>query len=117
MTTSPGAGPRRTNDPMLLILTSLASGPKHGHALALDIEDFAAVRLGPGSLYGAIARLDEQGLIEALPADDRRQPYRITAAGRTVLAETMAQYRTLVEVGTSRLAIGGTGDGSFGAPA
>ena len=64
-----------------LILTSLSSGPKHGHALLLDIESFAGARLGPGTLYGAITRLEQRGLIEPLDADDRRRPYRITAAG------------------------------------
>ena len=59
---------------------SLADGPKHGHALAKDIEGFAGVRLGPGALYGAITRLDERGLIEPAGGDDRRRPYRITGA-------------------------------------
>ena len=35
------SGLRKANDPPLLILVSLADGPKHGHALAKDIEDFA----------------------------------------------------------------------------
>jgi DNA-binding PadR family transcriptional regulator len=60
----PAGGLRRANDPPLLILISLAEGPKHGHALAKDIEDFAKVKLGPGALYGAITRLEERGLIE-----------------------------------------------------
>ena len=47
----------RSNDPPVLILTSLASGPKHGYALLQDIQSFAGVTLGPGTLYGAIARL------------------------------------------------------------
>ncbi len=72
-------GLRRPNDPPILILTSLADGPKHGHALAKDIEAFAGVVLGPGALYGAITRLEERGLIEALESDDRRRPYRITS--------------------------------------
>src|SRR5436305_1120262 len=55
-------GLRRENDPPLLILVSLADGPKHGHALARDIEGFADVTLGPGALYGAITRLEERGL-------------------------------------------------------
>ena len=74
-----------TNDPPLLILTSLASGPKHGHALLLDIESFSGARLGPGTLYGAITRLEQRGLIEPLDSDDRRRPYRITAAGSEAL--------------------------------
>ena len=92
------------NDPGLLILTSLSSGPKHGHALLLDIEGFAGVRLGPGTLYGAISRLEEHGLIERLDADDRRRPYRLTAAGTTELADSLAAMRQIVEIGTVRLA-------------
>ena len=97
---------RRSNDPPLLILTSLAGGPKHGHALAKDIEAFAGVRLGPGALYGAITRLEEQALIEPLPSDDRRRPYRITAAGSAALADVAADMRQLADVGISRLGLG-----------
>ena len=100
-TVSPGV--RRANDPPLLILTSLAAGPKHGQALAKDIEAFAGVRLGPGALYGAITRLEERGLIEPLDAEDRRRPYRLTAAGAAALAETVAELRKIVEVGRERL--------------
>jgi len=95
---------RRPNDPPVLILTSLADGPKHGHALAKDIEQFAGVTLGPGALYGAITRLEERGLIEALPAEDRRRPYRITAAGSTALTAAVAEMRRLADVGAERLA-------------
>lgn len=98
-----GPGLRRANDPPLLILTSLAEGPKHGHALAKDIEDFAGVSLGPGALYGAITRLEERGLIEALAADDRRRPYRITPSGQAALADAVAEMRRLAEVGADRL--------------
>jgi len=93
----------RANDPPFLILTSLSSGPKHGHALLLDIESFAGVRLGPGTLYGAITRLEQRGLIEPLGADDRRRPYRITAAGSESLSAALADLRKLVNEGTSRL--------------
>jgi DNA-binding PadR family transcriptional regulator len=96
-------GLNRPNDPPLLILTSLAEGPKHGHALAKDIEDFAGVSLGPGALYGAITRLEERGLIEPLPSDDRRQPYRITAAGSVALADAVQAMQRLAEVGARRL--------------
>ena len=96
-------GLRRPNDPPVLILTSLASGPKHGHALAKDIEEFAGVALGPGTLYGASTRLEERGLIEPLGSDDRRRPYRITAAGAGALADVLADMQRLAAVGTSRL--------------
>lgn len=93
----------RSNDPPTLILMSLAGGAKHGHALLKDIEHFAGVRLGPGALYGAITRLEERGLIEPLASDDRRRPYRITAAGSQTLADSVAQMRQLVNVGQARL--------------
>ena len=59
-----------SNDPGLLVLVSLASSPRHGHAILLDIADFAGVRLGPGTLYGAIGRLESDGLIEAIAPRD-----------------------------------------------
>src|ERR1700735_4185634 len=67
--------------PATLILSSLADGPKHGYALTKDIEAFAGVRLAPGTLYEALTRLVGQDLIEAVDSDDRRRPYRLTAAG------------------------------------
>src|SRR3974390_1037484 len=94
---------QRSNDPPLLILTSLAEGPKHGHALAKDIEAFAGVRLGPGTLYGAITRLEERGLIEPLASSDRRRPYRITPAGTAALGQAVADMRRLADVGAARL--------------
>jgi DNA-binding PadR family transcriptional regulator len=91
-----------TNDPPLLILTSLASGPKHGHALLLDIESFSGARLGPGTLYGAITRLEQRGLIEPLDSDDRRRPYRITAAGSESLSAALADLGRILAEGTAR---------------
>ena len=93
----------RTNEPGVLILTSLASGPKHGYALAKDIEDFAGVTLGPGTLYGAITRLEERGLIEATAGDHRRRPYRITADGRAALAAVVRDMRAIADEGAARL--------------
>jgi DNA-binding PadR family transcriptional regulator len=101
----PPSGLRRPNDPPILILTSLAAGPKHGHALAKDIDEFAGVHLGPGALYGAITRLEERGLIEALGSDDRRRPYRITAAGSAALAEAVRDMRRIADVGVARLGL------------
>ena len=90
-------------EPAVLVLTSLAEGPKHGYALAKDIESFAGVRLGPGTLYGALSRLEERGWIEALPADDRRRPYQITSAGAQNLAGHLAAARRVTETGLRRL--------------
>lgn len=99
-------GLHRLNDPPVLILTSLADGPKHGHALAKDIAEFAGVSLGPGALYGAITRLEERGLIEPLASADRRRPYKITAAGSAALAEVVTEMRRIAEVGARRLSVG-----------
>ena len=99
----------RSNEPPVLILTSLAAGPKHGYALTQDIEQFAGVTLGPGTLYGAIGRLEERGLIEPdlSGTDERRRPYRITAAGRAALEAAVRDMRTLADEGAARLGLGG----------
>lgn len=94
----------RSNDPSLLIMTSLASGPRHGYGLFQDIESFAGQRLGPGTLYGAIARLEERGLIEGMTPEGRTRPYRLTAAGQLELQSTLQHLRTVLDEGTSRLA-------------
>jgi DNA-binding PadR family transcriptional regulator len=93
----------RLAGPASLILSSLAEGPKHGWALTKDIEAFATVRLAPGTLYEALNRLEGLGLIEALPSDDRRRPYKLTAAGADALAEHLARQKRAVDVGLSRL--------------
>ncbi len=106
MTRDQGSTPlRRPNDPSLLILTSLAGGAKHGYALSKDIEDFAGVTLSPGTLYGAITRLEERGLIAPEAEVERRRPYRITAAGSAALAEVVADMSRLASVGTQRLGL------------
>ncbi len=98
---------KHTNDPPLLILTSLAGGAKHGHALLKDIEAFAGVSLGPGALYGAITRLEQRGLIEPLASDDRRRPYRLTGAGAANLAATVTELDRILDAGRTRLDLAG----------
>lgn len=90
-------------DPALLILTSLAGGPKHGYAIIQDTEEQAGVTLGPGTLYGALARLEERGQIRALPGEDRRRPYELTASGSAVLAQRLRAMRNLATQGLARL--------------
>ncbi len=93
----------RFSDPSLLILSSLASGPKHGYAMMEDILEFSGTRLEPGTLYGALTRLEQRGWIEALEATDRRRPYRLTGEGVTVLREQLATMQRVVSVGLQRL--------------
>jgi DNA-binding PadR family transcriptional regulator len=87
----------------VLVLTSLAGGPKHGYALIKDIEQFAGVTLGPGTLYGALARLEDSGLVKALPAEKRRHPYEITAAGTAALTEQLRRDEMIARVGLARV--------------
>ena len=94
----------RFSDPALLILSSLAGGPKHGYGMMNDIEAITGVRLGPGTLYGALARLEAAGLIESLPAEDRRRPYELTGMGAAALREQLTLLRKLASAGLKRLA-------------
>jgi DNA-binding PadR family transcriptional regulator len=97
-------GLARFGEPGVLVLLSLSDGAKHGYAITADVVDQTGVRLGPGTLYGSLTKLVERGLIAALPSDDRRRPYEITAAGRAALAAQLATWSRVVETGQSRLA-------------
>ncbi len=94
----------RLSDPPLLIMASLAAGPKHGYAMMQDILQFSGQRLEPGTLYGALTRLEARGWIEPLPTDERRRPYRLTAAGAAALAEQLRQMERVAATGLRRLA-------------
>jgi DNA-binding PadR family transcriptional regulator len=91
------------SDPTLLVLSSLAGGDKHGYAMMEDIERFAGVRLGPGTLYGAITRLEQRGWIRPVNSKDRRQPYTITSAGREHLHNQLADLGRVVRAAMRRL--------------
>jgi DNA-binding PadR family transcriptional regulator len=95
--------------PATFILSSLAEGPKHGYALTKDIEAFAGLRLAPGTLYEALNRLEAQCFIEAVPSDDRRKPYKLTATGAAALRAHLHAQREAADIGLRRLA------GSWGA--
>jgi DNA-binding PadR family transcriptional regulator len=85
----------RESDPGLLIMLSLLDGPKHGYAMIEEIERVVGVRLSPGTLYGAIARLAKRGLIEPLSTEDRRQPYRLTGAGAQLARDKLTRLASL----------------------
>ena len=85
------------------MLTSLADGPNHGYAITADVQELAGINLGPGTLYGALSRLEDRGLIEALPAEDRRRPYRLTSSGRTALEEQLRSLEAVATRGLRRL--------------
>ena len=94
----------RFSEPALLILISLADSPKHGYAMTQDIEAVSGQRLGPGTLYGAITRLEDAKWIEPLPAEDRRRPYKLTSAGTRVLKARLETMRAMTKAAQARLA-------------
>jgi DNA-binding PadR family transcriptional regulator len=85
------------------VLTSLTGGPKHGYSLIQDIGSMSGVTMGPGTLYGVLARLEEEGLVEALPAEDRRRPYRLTSLGAATLRERLETISNVARIGLARL--------------
>ncbi len=93
----------RFTEPSLLVLSSLAGGAKHGYAITQDVQEMAGVELGPGTLYGALARLEERGLIEPLPAEARRRPYRLTAVGAAALERRLSALERVAGIGLRRL--------------
>jgi len=94
----------RLSEPALHILIALADGPKHGYAMATDIASMTGSRPGPGTLYGAISRLEARGWIEPLGEQGRRRPYQLTAAGGRVLRARIAALDTVNTVAKARLA-------------
>ena len=94
----------RFADPSVLILTSLAGGPRHGYAIMTDVAAFSEVRMEPGTLYGALSRLEKRGWIRPLDTEERRRPYEITAAGQAVLAEQLKTMQQVVRTGQRRTA-------------
>lgn len=88
---------------MLHVLLALADGDKHGYAIMTDVREFAGVDMGPGTLYGAITRLENKGFIKALSTQDRRRPYRLTALGRQHLKDQLNALEPVLQAGSRRL--------------
>ncbi len=93
----------RFSEPALLVLASLAEGPKHGYAIMQDVLQFDGRRLEPGTLYGVLARLEPRGWIAPLPAEGRRRPYQLTEAGAAVLQAHVATMRRVLSTVVERL--------------
>lgn len=93
----------RFAEPSLYILMSLSDGPKHGYAIMSDVEAISGSPLGPGTLYGALARLERRGLIEALEPDERRRPYRLTGLGAMTLRTQLEHMQGFTRTALDRL--------------
>jgi DNA-binding PadR family transcriptional regulator len=93
----------RFAEPSLYILVSLSEGPRHGYAIMTDVESISGRSMGAGTLYGALARLEQRGLIEALQPEQRRRPYRLTALGSRTLEGQLTRLRSFADTGLARL--------------
>lgn len=96
-------GLARFGEPSLLILAALLDEPKHGYAIIDDVEKTVGVRLGPGTLYGALSKLEDRGLIRAVATQERRRPYEITADGRAAVESHMVMWKRFVGIAGQRL--------------
>ena len=94
------------SEPVLHILLALADRPRHGYAIVQEIEHrtHGAVRIGTGTLYTALKRLREGGLIEEAedpdtvdPGERRRRTYALTKRGRTELADQAQRLAALMD--------------------
>lgn len=107
--------PAKANAPLtpavLHILLALSAHERHGYAIMKQVEADSAgkVKMGPGTLYGSLARMIEAGLIRESdrktdPAmdDERRIYYRITGFGQRALAAEIERYRQVVALGTRK---------------
>lgn len=93
------------SEPALLILISLAEKNRHGYAIMEDIETSYNVKLGPGTLYGAISRLEKSGHISVLESQDRRKPYKLTEEGQIYLTEQIKEIQKVTNLGLKRLGL------------
>ncbi len=103
-----GPETRPLTEPVVLILTSLATEPRHGYALMKDIEALSGgrVSMSTGTLYGALRRLLHDGWIERFEQADTsrdKQTYRLAPAGRKHLQTELDRMKTLMREASLRL--------------
>ena len=99
------------SEAVLLVLVSLAEGPRHGYAILKDIQNLSnnRVKLSTGTLYGALRRLLEDCWIERFEEEQAsrgRHAYRLTSTGRRVLSAEVTRLKGLARVATIRLSEG-----------
>lgn len=94
---------------MFHIALALAEGPGHGYHLMAEVQTLSAgeMRIGPGTLYRSLQRMEVLGLIEPTSAgsddaDPRRRSYALTGAGRDALAKEARRLSVLVRAAANR---------------
>lgn len=93
----------RFAEPSVYILVALSEGPRHGYAIMSDVEMISGRPMGAGTLYGALARLERRGLIQALEPQERRRPYKLTPFGARTLEGQLSRLRSFADKGLARL--------------
>ena len=93
------------SEPSLFILISLAEKNRHGYAIMEDIEKSYNIKLGPGTLYGAISRLEKSGYISLLESQERKKPYKLTEEGQIYLTEQIKEIQKVTNLGLKRLGL------------
>ena len=98
-----------SNDAQMLVLTVLADGPLHGYAINAAIEELTGRRLGPGSLYGALSRLEARHLIRVVDQEDtdsdRHRTMEITDVGREQLGTELQHMARVSAAGLRALGV------------
>lgn len=86
---------------MYYVLLALMN-PNHGYQLMNAISQVSndRIHMGPGTLYGVLARLQKDGLIYIVRDDGRRKVYGITQSGRSALKEEYDRLRAMVQDGS-----------------
>jgi DNA-binding PadR family transcriptional regulator len=90
-------------DPSMLILLSLSEHDKHGYMIMEDMRNNFNIDFSPGTLYGAITRLEKDDLIEPAATKGRRVSYQITPSGIELLSGHIESLQTFISIGSARL--------------
>ena len=99
------------SEPVLMVLVSLAGGPRHGYSIIKDVEQMSSgrVRLSTGTLYGALQRLLDRGWIEPIEEEESsrgRRAYRLTSTGRRNLKQEFSRMKDLTRLAELRISRG-----------
>jgi DNA-binding PadR family transcriptional regulator len=100
----PASDPKPLTPAVFHVLLALADGPQHGYAIMQAVRDTVTGRrrLGPGTIYGTLQRLEEAGLVRELAADGRRRSFELLPEGRAALEAEAHRLTRLAELVRAR---------------